>query len=325
MQLYVRDLSSYTIRAVPGTAGAFAPFLSNDGSLLGYFSGRELRETNLNSGETRVLVRDLSQPNGAVYLANGSVLVAVESGVLTVIARGGGTRRMRVSAPTGTDQDSTGVMNFPDVVPGDRYVVGLSRGGPMVVASLTDGTSRRIRPFAATDSTAGIVGGAPRVVGDRLYWLDSDVVLSAAFDAEEARLTSEPTPVVSGVRGDLFGAADFDVADDGTVVFVAGRDPSIGHLAWLDPKGRVDTLAVPPANYAGFDISPDGRSLLTKSISSSGTSRDPGVRYRPGDEHRARCRYRRHQPAGMERRRPFGADFRRATRARLGASSSRAH
>src|SRR5688572_8450270 len=40
VQLYVRDLSSYTIKAVPGTAGAFAPFLSSDGSRLGYFSGR---------------------------------------------------------------------------------------------------------------------------------------------------------------------------------------------------------------------------------------------------------------------------------------------
>ena len=272
VQLYVRDLSSYTIRAVPGTAGAFAPFLSKDGSLLAYFSGRELRETNLNNGETRVLVGDLTRPSGAVYLANGSVLVAVDPGVLTVIARGGGTRRMRASAPTSTDQDSTGVMNFPHAVPGDRYAVGLSRGGPMVVASLSDGTIRRIRPFAVTDSTVGIVGGAPRAVGGRLYWLASDVVLSAAFDAEGARLTSEPTPVVSGVRGDLFGAADFDVADDGTVVFVAGRDPSIGHLAWLDAKGRVDTLAVPPANYAGFDVSPDGRSLLTKSITSGGTT-----------------------------------------------------
>ena len=273
VQLYVRDLSSYTIKAVPGTAGAFAPFLSDDGSLLGYFSGRELRETNLNNGETRVLVRDLSrQPNGAVYLANGSVLVAVESGVLTFVARGGGTRRMRVSAPTSSDMDSTGVMSFPEAVPGDQYAVGVSRGGPMVVATLTDGSIRRIRPFDVADSTAGVVGGAPRVVGGRLYWLEHDVVLSAAFDADAARLTSEPTPVVSGVRGDLFGAADFDVANDGTVVFVAGADPAIGHLAWIDAKGRVDTLALPPANYAGFDVSPDGRSLLTKAINSSGTT-----------------------------------------------------
>src|SRR5687767_4967128 len=271
VQLYARDLNSYTIKAVPGTAGAFAPFLSNDGSLLGYFSGRDLRETNLNDGETRVLVRNLSRPTGAAYLANGSVLVAVESGVLTV-ARGGGTRRTRVAAPTSTGQDSTGVMNFPAVVPGDRYAIGMSRDGPMIVASLIDGAIRRIRAFGATDSTAWIVGGAPRVVGGRLYWLDSDVVLSAALDAQGARLTSEPTPVVSGVRGDLFGAADFDVADDGTVVFVAGADPSIGHLAWVDAKGRVDTLALPPANYAGFDVSPDGRSILMKAINSSGTT-----------------------------------------------------
>ena len=272
VQLYVRDLSSYTIRVVPGTAGAFAPFLSNDGSLLGYFSGRELRETNLNNGETRVVMRDLSRPNGATYLANGSVLIAIERSVITLIDRSGGIRPISASATTGTELDSTGVLNFPSVVPGDRYAVGLSRSGPMVVASLTDGLIRRIRPFNVTDSTADVVGGAPRVVGKRLYWLERNVVLSATIDVEAARLTSEPAPVVSGVRGDLFGAGDFDVANDGTIVFVAGADPSIGYLAWLDSAGRVDTLALLPANYTGFDVSPDGGLLLTKAISSSGAT-----------------------------------------------------
>ena len=271
-QLYIRDLSSYTIRAVPGSAGAFAPFLSRDGSLLGYFSGRELRETNINNGETRVLLRDLRSSKGAVYLPSGSILVAVESGVLTVIARGGGTRRITASAPATKDLESTGLVNFPAAVPGERYVVGVSANGPMVVGSLTDGAIRRIRPFNVNDSTAVIVGAGPRVAGGRLYWLEHDAVLSAGFDAGGARLTSEPTPVVSGVRGDLFGAADFDVADDGTVVFVAGADPAIGHLAWLAPGGRVDTLALPPAAYGGFDISPDGRSLLTKELNSSGAT-----------------------------------------------------
>jgi eukaryotic-like serine/threonine-protein kinase len=272
VQLYVRDLGSYTIRAVPGTAGAFAPFLSNDGTRLGYFSGRELRETNLNDGETRVLLREVIRPNGATYLANGSVLIALERGVLTLIDRSGGIRPMRAFAPTSTELDSTGALNFPAAVPGDRYAVGLSRGGPMVVASLSDGLIRRIRPYNVTDSTAHVVGGAPRVVGDRLYWLERNVVLSATIDVETARLSSEPAPVVSGVRGDLFGAADFDVADDGTIVFVAGADPSIGYLAWLDPAGRVDTLALPPANYTGFDVSPDGGLLLTRAISSSGAT-----------------------------------------------------
>ena len=272
VQLYVRDLSSYTIRAVPGTAGGFAPFLSGDGSLLGYFSARELRETNLDNGETRVLLRDLNRPIGGEYLSDGSVLTAVESGVLTVIARGGSPRRLKVSAGSSTDLGSTGMMTLPQVVPGDQYAVGVSRSGPLVVTSLPDGAVRPIRPFNATDSAARIVGNAPRVAGGLLYWLEHDVVLSAAFDVESARLTSEPAPVVSGVRGDLFGAADFDVADDGTVVFVAGGNPAIGHLAWLDGAGRIDTLPLPAASYSGFDISPDGRALLTKTTNASGAT-----------------------------------------------------
>jgi eukaryotic-like serine/threonine-protein kinase len=267
VRLYVRDMGSFVISAVPGSAGAFAPFLSKDGSRLGYFSGRELQETNLANRETRVLARDLVLPSGATYLGNGSIIMALESGQLTMIAPGGATRSLPVSATAGGR--TIGSINFPRSAAGDRYVVGVIRGGPLAEISLADGAIRRIRPFAAGDSAAGIIGGAPKAAGGRLYWLERDVVLSAAFDAEGARLTSDPVPVVSGVRGDVLGAADFDVADDGTVVFVAGADPSIGPLAWLDRQGRVDTLALPPADYEGFDISPDGRSLLTKSVTAA--------------------------------------------------------
>jgi serine/threonine-protein kinase len=270
VRLYVRDMDSYVISAVPGSSGGFAPFLSNDGSRLGYFSGRELRETNLANGETRVLARDLALPAGATYLRNGSVVMALESGRLTVIAPGGTTRPLAVSAATG--DGAAGSVNFPSAVAGDRYVVAVIRGGPIVVISMANGAIRRIRRFATGDTAAGILGAAPKAAGGHLYWLERDVVMSASFDAENARLTSEPVPVVSGVRGDLLGASDFDVADDGTVVFVAGADPSIGPLAWLDRQGRVDTLALPPADYEGFDISPDGGSLLTKTITSSGAT-----------------------------------------------------
>ncbi len=268
VRLYVRDMDSYSISAVPGSTGAFAPILSQDGSRLAYFSGRELREANLAKGETRVLARDLTDVTGATYLGNGSILVATALGRLTLIAPGGTTRRLEPSADT--EEATTGSVNFPSAVAGDRHAVGLVRGGPLVVVSLADGAIRLIRSFAG-DTATRIIGSAPKVAGDRLYWLERDVVLSAGFDAERARLTSEPMPIVRGVRGDVLGAADFDVADDGTVVFVPGADAAVGHLAWLDSQGRVDTLPLPSADYVGFDISPDGRSLLTKSITSAGT------------------------------------------------------
>ena len=266
VRLYVRDMASYSISAVPGSEGAFAPVLSTDGARLVYFSGAELREVNFARNETRVLARGLVEASGASYLENGSIIVAA-SGRLSLIAPSGATKRLEPSSAT--DTVPRGFVNFPRPVAGEPYVVGLVRGGPLVVASVADGANRPIRSFES-DTASPIIGAAPKVAGGRLYWLVRDVVLSAQFDALAARITSEPVAVVTGVRGDILGAADFDVADDGTVVFVPGGDAAIGHLALLDRQGGVDTLPVPPADYAGFDLSPNGQLLLTKSVSAAG-------------------------------------------------------
>jgi len=206
---------------------------------------------------------------GASYLGNGSILIATETGLLTLTASGGTTRKF--ARPLVTDGGSFGPVSFPSAVAGAQFAVGLVRGGPLVVVSLADGATRTIRPFEG-DSATSIYGDAPKVAGGRLYWHVRDAVMSAQFDVDGARITSEPTVVTTGVRGDVLGAADFDVADDGTVVFVPGADAAIGHLAFLDHQGGVDTLAVPPADYSGFDLSPDGQSLLTKSISTAGAT-----------------------------------------------------
>ncbi|WP_411282179.1 protein kinase domain-containing protein [Gemmatimonas sp.] len=269
VRLYVRDMDSYAISAVTGSEEAFAPFLSDDGSRLAYFSGPELHEVNLAKRETRVLARGLVNVYGASYVGNGGILIATETGLLTLTASGGTTGKF--ARPSVADGGSFGPVSFPSAVAGDQFAVGLVRGGPLVVVSLADGATRTIRPYAG-DTATSIYGDAPKVAGGRLYWHVRDAVMSAQFDVDGARMTSEPMVVTTGVRGDLFGAADFDVADDGTVVFVPGADAAIGHLAFLDHQGDVDTLAVPPADYSGFDLSPDGQSLLTKSISAAGAT-----------------------------------------------------
>ncbi|HEY4130158.1 MAG TPA: hypothetical protein VGM50_06050, partial [Gemmatimonadaceae bacterium] len=268
VRLYVRDLSSYAVNAVPGSDGAFAPFLSHDGTLLGYFSGHEMRVENVGTGETRVLVRNAQASTGATFLDDGNILMANNTGEATLVSPTG-TAHVVSPAPT----DRTKAVYFPRRVPDARYVVGVNAGGALAVVALADGTARTIEPFAAV-KTAGaartIAGNAPKMSGDRLYWQQNDVIMSAAFDVASARLTSEPSVVANGVRGDLIGAADFDIADDGTLIWISGGDPSIGNLAWLDARGRVDTLPLPAANYQGWDISPNGRSLVTQSETPSG-------------------------------------------------------
>jgi serine/threonine-protein kinase len=268
VRLYVREMSSYAAKAVAGSDGAFAPFISHDGSILGYFSGHEMRVVNVGTGETRVLARDAVGPTGATFLDDGSVLMSLNTGEERSVSPTGTARVVR---PVALNRNEA--VNFPRRVPDDRYVVGTFVGGPLVVVSLADGVARRIKAFAGA-KTAGVAktidGNAPKMSGNRLYWQQNDVVMSAAFDIAGARLTSEPVVSAIGVRGDLIGAADFDVADDGTLIFITGGDPSIGDLAWLDARGRVDTLPLPAANYNGWDISPDGRSVVTQSETPSG-------------------------------------------------------
>ncbi len=267
VRLAVRERDTYAVRVLAGTDGAFAPFFSVDGSIVGYFAGSELRTISLATGESRVLQRDIKEPNGAAFLSDGRIVymtqylggfIASSSGVTQAIAK-----------PVVNSDGSVESFAFPAVVPGDRYLLGVERGLNYFVAAvdLKSGAFRRFERFGAKESmepqTRFVRGSAPRIVGDRLVWLDGDVLMTATADIAAARLTSEPSSVVTGVRGDLNGAADFALATDGTIAFVPGGNPSIGKLAWLDRHGRVDTLPIPESNYVGWDISPDGQRVVT--------------------------------------------------------------
>jgi eukaryotic-like serine/threonine-protein kinase len=274
VRLYVRDMDSYTIRALDGTDGAFAPFFSTDGATLGFFTGHELRTVALSSGESRVLLPNVQEePWGGAFLSDGRILY------------GTFFHEPRLVSPTGamqpialTDTNGKAVrdnLGGPAVAPGDVYAVGVARTTDAVaVLTLSTHELRLIERSGASDAMDAqrrfLRGSTPKIVGDRLVWLEGDVLMAATVDLVHARLTSEPVAVVSGVRGDIKLIGDFAVTADGTIVFVAGADPRVSKLAWLDHGGRVDTLPLPAADYRGWDVSPDGTRIVTLS-SSSGT------------------------------------------------------
>jgi hypothetical protein len=96
--------------------------------------------------------------------------------------------------------------------------------------------------------------------------------MTATVNLTTARLTSEPTPVTAGVHGDIHGGGDFALAADGTIVFIGGGDPAVGKLAWLDHSGHVDTLPLPAADYRGWNVSPDGKRVVTLIQTTSGVN-----------------------------------------------------
>ena len=276
VRLAVRDVDAYSVRALPGTDGAFAPFFSADGATVGYFSGDELRTHSLATGESRMVQRDIKEPRGAAFLSDGRIVYMTESLGGFIASSSGVTQAIAKPAPDADAAKSE--ITFPVVVPGDRYVLGVDGQDnrfPAIV-ELSTGAFRRLQRMGATESMEPsarfVTGGMPRIVGDRMVWLEGDVLMTATVDVAGAQLTSAPSTIVTGVRGDLSGVGDFALATDGTIAFVPGGDPAIGKLAWLDRNGQVDTLPIPEANYTGWDISPDGKRVVTMTTPRLGPS-----------------------------------------------------
>jgi eukaryotic-like serine/threonine-protein kinase len=117
-----------------------------------------------------------------------------------------------------------------------------------------------------SDSTVNrIRGSSPAFLASGyLVWVDPQASLMAApFDASRLRLTGRSTTILTGVRLETGRmAGQFAASDAGTLVFLPGANASVGPLVWSDGSGRLDTMPMPPADYAGLDVSRDGAHLL---------------------------------------------------------------
>jgi eukaryotic-like serine/threonine-protein kinase len=82
---------------------------------------------------------------------------------------------------------------------------------------------------------------------------------AVAFDLERLEVIGPSVPVVPELLTTPAGAADFDVAADGTLVYVRGglQEPA-RTLMWVDREGREELIPVPVRAYQYVRISPDG-------------------------------------------------------------------
>src|SRR5262249_21270355 len=85
------------------------------------------------------------------------------------------------------------------------------------------------------------------------------------FDASRLEVHGEPVAVIEGVRRGtalVTGAAVYDLAADGTLMYVAGPakvSTDQRDLAIMDRQGILTPLKLPPAVYVSPRVSPDGR------------------------------------------------------------------
>jgi hypothetical protein len=135
--------------------------------------------------------------------------------------------------------------------------------GVGVIVDPTGGLSWTIHATAPGGGTGAPVAGSgfKMVGGDLLVYVSPDGDLRAApYDSATHRI-GRPAIVEKGVRAEPLGDAQFDLAPDGTLVFVPGINAEIGQLVRLRAGGTPEPLVADRAAFQRFDLSPDRRWL----------------------------------------------------------------
>ena len=262
-QLFVRSLDALTAMPLQGLDTlVYAPFVSPDGAWVGFYSLGEtsLKKVSILGGPPVTICNIGANILGADWAEDDTIIFGTDlpSGLWRVSANGGEPEEL--STPDAEQGVNHG---WPHVLPGGRAVLftvlagGAIETAQIALLNLETGDQRVLvsggsaPQYAPTGHIVYSVGGTLRAVG---------------FDLDRLDVTNpNPVPVLDGVGTKVTGAANFDLAQDGSLVYVAGgAGLEQWSLVWVSRDGREEPVAADPASYQEFTLSPDGTRMAVR-------------------------------------------------------------
>jgi protein kinase-like protein/WD40 repeat protein len=256
-QLLVRSLDQLEPTSNP-LGNARGLFVSPDGQWIGFFDGgTSLKKVAMSGGPPVTLLNapELIGPRGATWGENDTIIFATNGkGLQQIPAAGGDATVLTKLNPAAGEAGHV----FPEFLPGAHAVLfttvaagGNLNNAQVAVLDLRNGMHKII-----------IRGGsnAHYVPSGHLVYAAAGTLRAVAFDLDRLEVIGAAVPVVPQVVASIYGSADFDVASNGTLVYVPGNSGFLSRrtLAWVDRQGRETPLKVPDRTYVYPRLSPDG-------------------------------------------------------------------
>ena len=259
-RLFVYQLDQLEPKPLTDSGMPKGPFISPDGQWVGFFEpgggGATLKRVAIAGGPS-LLAGKLDGPSrGAVWGENDIVAAsgAPATGLLRIPAAGGELSVLTRPDRNNGERDHL----WPHVLPGGKTVL-------FTVTSLSNGMDAS--RVAALDLASGtwktLLQGASQaqyVPTGHLVYVAGSALWAVAFDAARVEVLGTPAVVVPNVVVLATGTAEFDIARDGTLAYVArgGASDMPRTLVWVDRMGREAPIAAPPRAYSSLRLSPDG-------------------------------------------------------------------
>jgi serine/threonine-protein kinase len=252
--LSLRPLDQLQATRIPGTDGAREPFFASDGQWIGFFAEGQLKRVSLTGGAP-VTLGAMLPPWGASWGGDGMILLGQGPKGIVRMPAAGGAPEMLIPVENGELAVS------PQMLPGGEWLLFTLR---LAGVSQWDQAQIVMQSLATRERTVLVEGGRDGryLPTGHLVYARGEGLLAVPFDLGARRVTGGPVPLVQDLASvSPFGAAQFSVADNGSLVYLpvsANPDVARRTLVWVDRQGRETPLAVSPRGYVYPRISPDG-------------------------------------------------------------------
>jgi Tol biopolymer transport system component len=249
-----------------------SPFFSPSGDWVGYFSTSDSQLKKISTiGGAAVTLGDATNPFGASWGSDDTILYGQPEGVMRVSANGG-TPELLV--PTEASEQVHG----PQMLPGGEWVLFTltSAGGgtrwdeAQIVVQSLESDERKVLWEGGSD--------ARYVPTGHLVYALEDVLFALPFDLASLEVSGGPVPIVEGIRRSSnpstnTATAHYGFSDRGALIYVAGAGTGgvSRSLVVVDAEGDAVPLTDELRDYFRLRLSPDGRRVAVEVTAAGGT------------------------------------------------------
>ncbi|MFC1634692.1 protein kinase, partial [Planctomycetota bacterium] len=249
-KLFLRLMSEFETRPIPGTEGAFHPFFSPDGRWVGFFTKDKLKKVSLLGGEPESLC-DARNPRGASWGDDDTICFSENMGhTLTQVPAAG---RATAHLVAKVEPDDGSMCYQPEILPGGKWVLFSSGDGDIAVVSLK------------TKETKILLNNgyhARYLPTGHLVCARAGVLVAAPFDLATLKVTGDSVPVLEQVLLDsTYVTVQYAISGNGLLVYVPGDDTAKSIPAWVNRQNESELLPMPAQIYGTPKLSPDGKQL----------------------------------------------------------------
>jgi len=252
-QLFIRELSGFETRALPGTQTATTPFFSPDGRWVGFWRAEDriLRKVSV-SGGPPIEIGATDVPRTALWGPSGEIVFDTGSAngeLWSIPAEGGKPQEVVVR-----DRSEGETVSLRARIPGRTdLLVASTRAGEAWLEVLSRETGKRRRLLRGGGSV--VARYAPT---GHLVYADVDALFAVAVDPERLEPLGVAVPVIQGIDH-IWSHSNVALSETGTVVYLPAERVREAELVWLDRGGNATPVPGGRGPIETFTLSPDGR------------------------------------------------------------------